>query len=66
MNVDKFFVKELQDRGFNVDYNKLLEVYRASRKHPGCIRRKKQREAEEKLFGQFLDLDSKRIHLLEP
>ena len=64
MNVDKFFVKELQDRGIDVDYKKLLEIYQASRKHPGCIRRKKQREIEDRVFRQYLELENSRIHIL--
>ena len=40
VNLDKFFVAELQNMGFDVDYNKLVEIYRASRKNPAHIARK--------------------------
>lgn len=30
--IDRFFVAELQEQGFDVDYKKLTAIYRASRK----------------------------------
>jgi hypothetical protein len=40
LNLDRFFVQELQERGFDVDYNKMVEIYKASRERPACINRK--------------------------
>jgi lysyl-tRNA synthetase class I len=40
ISLDKFFVLELQNMGFDVDYSKLVEIYRASRKSPAYIARK--------------------------
>jgi len=30
--IDRFFVAEMQEQGFDVDYKKLTAIYRASRK----------------------------------
>lgn len=53
VNLDKFFVKELQERGFDVDYKKMVEIYKASRQQPGCVARKKRKAHEEALFAEI-------------
>lgn len=53
INLDKYLVKELQERGFDVDYKKMVEIYKASRQQPGCIARKKRKAQEEALFAEI-------------
>ena len=57
INLDKFFVLELQERGFDVDYNSLVEIYRASRERPACKARKAKNEAERKLIDKLMGLE---------
>ncbi len=46
LNVDKFFIAELQERGFQIDYKGFIEIYRASRQKPECIARQRRKERE--------------------
>lgn len=36
LNCDRFFISELNDSGFDLDYNQILAIYRASRLRPDC------------------------------
>ncbi len=56
ITLDKYLIAELQNRGINLDYKQMVEIYRASRQHPGYIARKKQREEEEELMAKMADL----------
>lgn len=47
MSCDRFFVAEMQKNGYDVDYKKLVAIYRASRQSPAYLRRRQQRMAEE-------------------
>lgn len=38
--IDKFFIEELQKNGYDVDYKKLVEIYKSSRNNPEYINRK--------------------------
>jgi len=40
--IDKFLVAELQERGYEIDYKTLVEIYKDSRNRDGCIARKKE------------------------
>lgn len=53
INLDKFMITEMQERGFDVNYNKMVEIYRASRQRPECIRRKIAKRREEELLMQI-------------
>jgi hypothetical protein len=57
LNIDKFFIAELKNQGFDIDYKAFIELYRQSRLQPGCKARQKQKEKEEidmqKLEKQF-------------
>jgi hypothetical protein len=54
MNVDKFFILELQERGFDIDYNKIVEIYRASRERPGCKARKLKNQREREYLDKLM------------
>jgi len=49
LNCDKFFVEELQKNGYDIDYKKIMQIYKASRNSEGFKKRqaKKEREAIE-------------------
>ena len=46
VNADKFFIAELQKNGYDIDYSKLVEIYRVSRESPACKQRKRRRDEE--------------------
>lgn len=50
LNLDKFFVQELQEAGYDVDYKKVVEIYQRSRKNPAYIRRRQRRLREEAML----------------
>ena len=35
--IDKYFIAELQERGYDFDFKKLCDIYRASRERPDYI-----------------------------
>lgn len=35
LNCDKFFVEELQKYGYDIDYKKIMDIYKASRNSEG-------------------------------
>lgn len=49
INCDKFFVEELQKNGYEIDYKKIVDIYKSSRKTEGFKKRqlKKQKEVTE-------------------
>lgn len=49
INCDKFFVEELQKNGYEIDYKKIVDIYKASRNSDGLKKRqlKKEKEATE-------------------
>ena len=49
LNCDMFFVEELQKNGYDIDYKKIMQIYKASRNSEGFKKRqaKKEREAIE-------------------
>lgn len=55
IKVDKFFIAELQRRGFNLDYKEMVDIYKASRQHPGYIARKKRQAEEEELMMKLAE-----------
>jgi hypothetical protein len=55
--IDKFFIAELQERGFDVDYKILKEIYVNSRNRKDCIEHKerlKKNKIAEELFYEKL------------
>ncbi len=40
IRVDKFFIEELQKNDYDIDYKKLVEIYKSSRQNPEYINRK--------------------------
>lgn len=46
LNCDKFFIRTLQEAGYDLDYNKVVEIYRKSRQIPACQARKRENERE--------------------
>ena len=55
INLDKFFILELQKRGYDFDYKKLSQIYRDSRKRPDCQARKKRKIQDEILIDKMMD-----------
>lgn len=51
--IDKFLIAELQDRGYNLDYKSLTEIYKASRNRTDCLANKKKKEIEEALIAEI-------------
>ncbi|GAB1614259.1 hypothetical protein HB162lentus_29100 [Mammaliicoccus lentus] len=49
INCDKFFVEELQKNGYEIDYKKIVDIYKVSRNSDGFKKRqlKKEKEATE-------------------
>lgn len=50
LNLDKFFIQELQAAGYDIDYKKAVEIYRKSRENPAYIRRRQRRLREEAMI----------------
>jgi len=50
LNLDKFFIQELQAAGYDIDYKKAVEIYRKSRENPAYIRRRQRRLREEAML----------------
>ncbi len=48
INCDKFFIKELQKEGYDLDYKKVIEIYRKSRESDGYQKRQSQKR---KMYG---------------
>ncbi|HCZ7399859.1 TPA: hypothetical protein O4B19_002681 [Staphylococcus aureus] len=46
LNCDKFFVEELQKYGYDIDYKKIMDIYKASRNSEGFKKRKAKKERE--------------------
>lgn len=44
--IDKYFIAELQERGYDFDFKKLCDIYRASRERPDYIKNKNKKNAE--------------------
>ncbi|HCS2689380.1 TPA: hypothetical protein OQT59_004045, partial [Shigella flexneri] len=43
---DKFFVEELQKYGYDIDYKKIMDIYKASRNSEGFKKRQAKKERE--------------------
>ncbi|MCT1634073.1 hypothetical protein M3B16_12485 [Staphylococcus warneri] len=46
LNCDKFFVEELQKYGYDIDYKKIMDIYKASRNSEGLKKRQAKKERE--------------------
>lgn len=46
LNCDKFFVEELQKNGYDIDYKKIMQIYKASRNSEGFKKRQAKKESE--------------------
>lgn len=53
IKADKFFVAELQEKGYNLDYKTLTEIYKTSRNRPACKARKARNEREEAMLQKL-------------
>lgn len=51
--IDKFLVAELQERGFNLDYKTLTEIYKDSRNRTDCLARKTRRDNENAMMERL-------------
>jgi len=40
INCDLIFIEALQKAGYDIDYKKITEIYKESRKHPVVVKRK--------------------------
>ena len=51
--IDKFLIAELQERGYDLDYKSLTEIYKASRNRTDCLINKKRKEIDEALMAEI-------------
>lgn len=52
INCDKFFALALQEAGYDLDYKKLVEIYRRSRQHPEVQRRRRENQRLEEALSR--------------
>jgi hypothetical protein len=55
LNCDKFFIAELQNAGYDIDYNRLTEIYKKSRQNPGFISRRNRQLQEAIMIADMED-----------
>lgn len=51
--IDKFLVAELQERGYDLDYKKMVEIYRASRNRQDCMKQKERNQHENDMINKL-------------
>ncbi len=55
LNGDRFFVEELQKQGYDIDYKKLVAIYKDSRQSDGYKNRKAKQKKEMNLLAKYED-----------
>ena len=55
LNGDRFFVEELQKQGYDIDYKKLVAIYKDSRQSDGYKNRKAKQKREMHLLAKYED-----------
>jgi len=55
LNGDRFFVEELQKHGYDIDYKKLVTIYKDSRQSDGYKNRKAKQKREMNLLAKYED-----------
>lgn len=55
LNCDKFFIQELQNAGYDIDYKKVVEIYKKSRQSDGYKKRQARKAREEKEMQEFAE-----------
>lgn len=55
INCDKFFVEELQKNGYEIDYKKIVDIYKSSRKSEGFKKRQLKKEKEVTELQKHID-----------
>lgn len=55
INCDKFFVEELQKNGYEIDYKKIIDIYKSSRKTEGFKKRQLKKEKEVTELQKHID-----------
>lgn len=55
LNCDKFFIQELQNSGYDIDYKKIIEIYKKSRQSDGYKKRQMRKDREEKEMQEFAE-----------
>jgi hypothetical protein len=53
--IDKFLIAELQERGYDLDYKILTEIYKASRNRTDYLVNKKRKEIDEALIAKIAE-----------
>ncbi|MGL4874599.1 MAG: hypothetical protein ACRC30_08120 [Clostridium sp.] len=51
--IDKFFIAELQERGYDFSYKTLSDIYKASRKRPDYVKNKQKKEIDAELMDRI-------------
>jgi hypothetical protein len=51
--IDKFFIAELQERGYDFDYKSLTEIYKASRNRTDCVSNKIRKNRDNELIAEI-------------
>ena len=55
INLDKFFVLELQERGVDIDYIQMTEIYKASRQRSDYKAHKRNRKQEQSTLVEIVE-----------
>lgn len=53
LRVDKFFIEELNENGYDIDFKTLTGIYRESRKNPEYIKRLKRNKFKKLPKGKY-------------
>jgi hypothetical protein len=51
--IDKFFIAELQERGYDLAYKSLTEIYKASRNRTDCVANKVRKDRDNALIAEI-------------
>jgi len=57
LNCDKYFIEALQEAGYDIDYKRLIELYKQSRENPAYLRRRTRRLQEEHMIDKMFAVD---------
>lgn len=55
IKLDRFLIAELNDKGFDLTYSSLHEIYKASRLRLDCLRATRKRENEKAYLNSLSD-----------
>jgi hypothetical protein len=53
LKCDKFLIEEMQKAGYDIDYKRLTDIYRQSRKNPMYIRKQERNMRENEMIDRM-------------